>query len=334
MADVAKLAGVSDATVSRALSGEGAKVSQTTLDRVQRAAAELGYQPNNVARNMRAGKARILGLIVSDITNPFFTMLVRGCEDAAAERGYSLVISNTDESADRERASIEVMIAERVAGVMIASTNETLKSLQGLTSVGIPIVAVDRRIDGVRADTVIIDNDSVGHLAASHLIGLGHRRIALVGGPSNVSSHVERENGFFRAMREHSLEVPAEFVQHGNLRSSGGYTATNALLDADELPTAIFSTSNLSTLGVLRSLIEHNVSVPEDMSVVGVDDIPGSELFGPGLTAVIQPTYQMGARAVELVLQRIKDPDRPMAESILAATFETRGSAIANPSGI
>ena len=328
MSDVARLAGVSEATVSRTLANPG-KVAPATRERVESAARELGYRVNHVARNMRSGKARIIGLVVSDLTNPFFTALARSCEDAAAARGYSLIISNTDESPERESSSIEVMAAERVAGVLLASTNRAGDSIDAIRHLGIPVVALDRRIDGITTDTVVVDNFAVGYQAATHLADLGHERIAIIRGPEEVSSLGERFAGFTQGLRERGLALEDRYVIAGDLRSTGGYRAGRELLALPSPPTAVFSANNLATLGLLRAVVELEISVPDDLSIVGVDDIPGSELFRPALSTIRQPTYQLGARAIEALLDRVDEPERPISEIVLAATFEPRGSTAA-----
>lgn len=326
MANVAARAGVSVATVSRALSGDGKGVSRVVLERVVRAAEDLGYHQNNLARNMRAGASRVFGLVISDVGNPFFTAVVRGAEDVAQAHGYSLVLSNTDENPKREAASLDVMAAERAAGVIVATTNEVADSIRKLVAVGIPIVAIDRRIERFPTDAVVVDNDSAAHEAVGHLIQLGHRRIAMVTGPEGVSTGKERSAGYRRALREHRLEQAPELLRHGNFRESGGYENAMALLDLDEPPTAIFSVNNLTTLGVLRALRERGVSLPGGMSLVGFDDIPTGELLDPPLTVVQQPTYQLGARAADLLIRRLEDPTAPIQEVLLPGKLLVRGS--------
>jgi len=326
MANVAARAGVSVATVSRALSGDGKGVSPVVLERVMRAAEDLGYHQNNLGRNMRAGASRVFGLVISDVANPFFTAIVRGAEDVAQRHGYSLVLSNTDENPEREAASLDVMAAERAAGVIVATTNEVEDSIRKLVAVGIPIVAIDRRIERLRTDAVVLDNDSAAHEAVGYLIQLGHRRIAMISGPEGVSTGRERSAGYRRALREHRLEQPPELLRHGNFRESGGYQNAMALLDLEEPPTAIFSVNNLTTLGVLRALRERGLRLPADMSLVGFDDIPTGELLDPPLTVVQQPTYQLGARAAELLIRRLEDPAAPVQEILLAGRLVVRGS--------
>jgi LacI family transcriptional regulator len=326
MADVAARAGVSVATVSRALSGNGRLVSPAVMERVRTAAEELAYHPNNLARNMRAGTSRIFGLVISDVSNPFFTAVARGAEDVAQRHGYSLVLSNTDEDPAREAASLAVMRAERAAGIIIATTNENGDVLRRSLAAGTALVAIDRRIMGMPTDSVAVDNESAAHGAVTHLVRLGHRRIAIVGGPSDADTARERLRGYDRAFREARIPGAPELVKEGNFREAAGLILTRELLDLDDPPTAIFSVNNLTTIGVLRALRERHMRIPEDVSVVGFDDIPAAELLDPPLTVVQQPTYRMGAQAAELLIRRIREPEAPVQEVLLSASLVIRGS--------
>lgn len=326
MADVAARAGVSVATVSRALSGDGRLVSPPVLERVLRAAEELAYHPNNLARNMRSGSSKIFGLVISDIGNPFFTAVARGAEDVAQRHGYSLVLSDTDENPVREAAALRVMAAERAAGVIVATANKNLDALVRLQAVGVPIVAIDRRIAGMATDSVALDNESAAYEAVTHLMRLGHRRIAMVGGPKDATTARERFGGFERAFRDHRIDFPPELFREGNFRESAGLTMTRELLDLAEPPTAIFSVNNLTTIGVLQALRERGVRMPEHMSLVGFDDIPTAELLDPPLTVIQQPTYQIGAHAAELLVRRLQEPTAPVEKVLLAGKLVVRGS--------
>jgi DNA-binding LacI/PurR family transcriptional regulator len=326
MADVAERAGVSVATVSRALSDDPQRVSPLVLRRIIEAAEELEYIPNNLARNMRSGSARILGLIISDIGNPFFTAVARGAEDAAQRHGYSLVLSNTDENPDREAASLSVMAAERAAGVIIATTNENGTALRKFQETGMAIVAIDRHIAGLATDSVVVDNESASYEAVTHLVRLGHRRIAIVGGPSDADTARDRLHGYERALREARVDIEPKLVSRGDFREAAGLTATRELLDLPDPPSAIFAVNNLTTIGVLEALRERGVKVPSEISIVGFDDIPTSELLDPPLTVVQQPTYLVGARAADLLIRRLQEPTAAVREVVLTARLIIRGS--------
>ncbi len=329
MSDVAARAGVSAATVSRALAG--GSVSDRTREVVLQAVGELNYRPNHLARNMRSGSSRIFSLVVSDISNPFFTAIARGAEDVAQRNGYSLAVFNTDEDALREAACLNVVGAERSAGLALASTNQAGEALEHLLRLRIPVVAIDRRVTSATTDVVTVDNSTAAHEAVEHLITLGHHRIAIVGGPESASTAQERQLGYERALRDHRIPIDPELIRHANFRESGGRSETLALLDLPHPPTAIFSVNNLTTLGVLRALRERGVEIPREMSVVAFDDLPIGDLLDPPVTVVQQPTYQIGARAAELLLRRIRDPAAPAQEVLLSARLIIRGSTGSPP---
>lgn len=326
MADVAARAGVSVATVSRALSGDSKQVSNPVLQRIIDAAEELEYIPNNLARNMRSGTTRILGLIISDIGNPFFTAVARGAEDVAQLQGYSLVLSSTDENPEREAASLGVMAAERVAGLIIATTNENGTALRRIHDMGMAVVAIDRHIENLPTDSVVVDNESAAHEAVSHLVKLGHRRIAIVGGPRDADTARERLRGYERALREAKIPLDPALVREGDFREAAGLAMTRDLLDLPIPPSAIFAVNNLTTIGVLGALRERGVVIPSEVSVVGFDDIPTGEILDPPLTVVRQPTYRVGAQAAKMLLRRLREPTAPFKEVVLAASLVVRGS--------
>ena len=326
MADVAARAGVSVATVSRALSGDPKQVSAPALQRIIDAAEELEYIPNNLARNMRSGTARILGLVISDIGNPFFTAVTRGAEDVAQRHGYSLVLSSTDENPEREAASLGVMAAERAAGIIVATTNENGTVLRRVRDMGMAIVAIDRHIIDLPTDSVVVDNESAAHEAVSHLVRLGHRRIAIVGGPSDADTARERQRGYQRALREANIPIGPDLCCRGDFREAAALNMTRDLLDLPDPPTAIFAVNNLTTIGVLGAVRERGLKVPTDISIVGFDDIPTGELLDPPLTVVRQPTYRVGAQAAKLLIRRLRDPSAPVREVVLAASLIVRGS--------
>lgn len=329
MSDVARLARVSVATVSRTLSGDGG--SDSVRRRVFEAVAALDYYPNRLPRNMRSRSSQLIGLIISDVANPFFTAVARGCEDVAQAHKFSMVLFNTDEDPAKERASLEVILAERAAGVILASTGQANDSVRRLITAGIPVVALDRRIPGVQLDAVTVDNASGAYLAVQHLIELGHTRVAMVSGPDRASSIRERQEGYIRALRAHRIPVDEVLIRKGNLRETGGRLATADVLATSDGPTAIFAVNNLTTLGVLHALRAQAIKVPEEMSVIGFDDFPAADLLDPPLTAVAQPTYELGARAAELLIRRIRDSKVQSQEVVLPASLIIRASTSSAP---
>jgi DNA-binding LacI/PurR family transcriptional regulator len=247
LADVALRAGVSTATVSRVLTGK-AHVSEEVRRRVLAAIDELSFRPSRLARSLRSQRSHVLGLIISDIQNPFFTAIVRAIEDVAYQHQYSLVLCNTDEDADKEALYIDLMIAENVAGVVISPTGETA-ACERLADRGIPVVAIDRRVSNIEVDTVVADNRSAAFVLVSHLIADGHRRIGAVVGTPTITTGQERCEGYWRALQAHGIEANPALLRLGPPTMATGYQRTNELLALPQPPTALFLGNNLLTIG-------------------------------------------------------------------------------------
>jgi DNA-binding LacI/PurR family transcriptional regulator len=325
--DVARLARVSTATVSRVLSNKP-HVRENVRERVLQAVKELGYQPSRVARSLRVQTSQIIGLIISDIQNPYFTSLVRAVEDRAYKHDYAIILCNSDENPLKEALYIDLMRAEQVAGVIITPTNEIGSNIQKLLDGNIPVVAVDRRIAGHCIDTVILDN--IG--AARHLVNLlldqGHQRIGAILGSPEITTGRERYQGFELALNQHNIRVRPEYVRTGPPKEYLGYQCTNELLDLPTPPTALFLGNNLLTLGAIRAIHDRKLSIPQDLSLACFDDPDWASLIIPRLMVVEQPTYEMGQAAADLILQRIVDGNRPAQEIVFKPRIYTRESAI------
>lgn len=323
--DVAKLAGVSTATVSRTLSGDGDGVRPETRQRVLEAARALGHEPNRLPMYLKRRAVNTMGFVVNDIGNPFYPAMARGCEDVLRRAGYSLVMASTDGDPERERAVLQEMAAERLAGIILAPSGEPSDILRRMVEHGTPIVSLDRE-PGIRVDRVGVDDDAASYAAVQHLLALGHRRVAVIAGPGTIGAAEERLDGYHRAMRAARLPQDPDLVRRGDLREEGGHRRASELFGLAEPPTALFSVNNLTTIGVLRAAREHGVTMPDQLSLVGFDDIPTGELLEPPLTVVAQPTYQLGAKAAELLLRRIAEPDTAVTEVVLQAPLVIRGS--------
>lgn len=299
MREVALRAGVSPATVSRVLNSS-ASVREPHRARVLAAVAELDYRPNRLARNLRRQRADMIGVVVSDIENPHFTEMVRAVEDAAYRKGYRVLLCNTDESADKQRAYLEVLAQERPLGVIVAPTDPAGDEIAALLDRGIPVVAFDRVVDDPRADAVIANNVEAARLATEHLIAGGHRRIGFVGGPEDLETGAERLQGYREAQAAAGLEP---LVAGGGFRIEGGEAATARLLASR--PTGLVVANNLMTIGALRALRAAGVVVPADVALVAIDDPFWAELTEPPLTTLAQPVRRMADEAVKLLLARI-----------------------------
>lgn len=302
--DVARHAGVSIATVSATIN-RTAYVSPELQDRVRHAIAETGYYPDGIARSLKKRATQTLGLIISDITNPFFTALVRGIEDAANVRGHAVILCNTDERLEKERAYLALLRSRRVDGVIMAPAGAVEDYHRFILDGQTPVVFIDRRIPTVPADAVVVDNVAGARQAVAHLVALGHRRIGAITGLPRISTTLERIQGYRDALGGSGLPSDPELLRDGHSRLEGGYQAGGALLDLPRRPTAIFATNNLMAIGLMRAVAERGLRCPEDLSVACFDDFEWASVFRPRLTTVAQPTYEMGAKAVELLFTRL-----------------------------
>ncbi|AHG93772.1 regulatory protein LacI (plasmid) [Gemmatirosa kalamazoonensis] len=332
--DVGRMAGVSVSTVSRVLTGSSL-VNDATRERVQRAIDALGYQPSRVARRLRKDPARanLIGLVVPDIENPFFADVVRGVEDVAQRHDYMLFLGNADEDARRETHYLELMRAESVDGVIVPASAEAEPLVARLAAAGLPIVCVDRRMPSLAVDTVVADNVRGAAEAVEHLLDVGHRRIGFVGGRPDLSTSRERYEGYQRALAERDVAVDPSLVRFGDSRQESGRRLTRELLAQREPPTAILVGNNLMTLGALEAIHVLRRRIPDDIAVIGYDDMPWALALNPPLTAVRQPGYEMGRCAAELLLKRIEAPARPTTVRTLRPTLVVRESCGARRGG-
>ncbi|HIE47703.1 TPA: LacI family transcriptional regulator [Candidatus Bipolaricaulota bacterium] len=326
--DVAQRAGVSVATVSHVINGTR-KVAPETAARVRRAMEELDYHPNAVARSLRTRKTQAIGVVVSDITNPFFATLVRGAEDAAIEAGYSLIVCNSDETPEKEDLYVRLLWRRRMDGLLIAPVRDGASSaVQELARRQMPFVFIDRKAKGVEADAVLSDNVGGAYLATQHLIERGHKRIGIVLGIPGATTTEERLAGYRRALEEAGVPLAEDLVVWGGYRVAGGRRATAKLLSLSDPPTAIFSTNNLMTVGVLKELFHRKVRIPKDVAVVGFDDLEWAEMANPPLTTVAQQPYEIGHRALALLLEQLsRECESPAREVRIPVVLKLRGSA-------
>lgn len=324
--DVARYAGVSKASVSRVVNGNYG-VSEQLRQRVLSAIGALGYQPDRSARRLRGTTSEILGIIIPDIQNPYFTSVVRGIEDLAYSHHLNVLLCNTDDDPAKQDTYIRVMMAERVAGLILApSFGITRQPLQQLGQLGTPIVLIDRSVGQLRYDTVVVDNFQGAYQGTAHLVSLGFQRIAFVGGDLDLSPGTERLAGYRQALLDHAMTADPALLQIEHFKIESGQRLTRNLLDSPHPPDAIFAASNLLSIGALKTVREAGLRVPEDIAVVGFDDMPwAEELFSP-LTAVTQPTYELGQEAVRILLQRRSDPTAPVRTVTLRTSLTIRES--------
>ncbi len=301
--DVAKRAGVAPITVSRVINNSG-YISEATRERVEAAVKELGYVPNTLARGLRSKRTRTLALVVTDITNPYFTLMARGVEDAAGASNYTVIYCNTDESETKEEKYANILAQRQVDGVLLVPACGNVKTIKFLLSNDIHVVALDRRISGVKIDSVRSDSEDGAYCLAQLLIRLGHQQIAMITGPKDVSTSLDRVAGYKRALVEAGLQGN-EQIYYGTFSEESGYEFTKQAMTQSTKPTAIFGANNFIAIGISKALRDLKVDVPGDVSVVAFDDFPESMLVAPFLTFVEQPAYEMGRIATELLLKRI-----------------------------
>ncbi|GGK76665.1 LacI family transcriptional regulator [Sphaerisporangium melleum] len=302
--DVAAQAGVSVATVSRVLNDNPA-VTEETRQRVYAAMAALNYVPNAVARSLRTEATRTLGLIIGDILNPFFTELARAVEDEARAAGYTVVIGNADERADRQDHYVRALLEQRVDGLLVCPTAEVTPLVEEVVRGGRPLVFLDRVLPGLDVPSVRADGTEAIRELAGHLRDLGHRRVAFISGPGTLSTGRERTTAFLAAADEAGLAVPPEYVRVGDFRTGSGQALTAALLDLPEPPEVIFLGDNLMALGALDEIRERGLRIPDDIGIVSFDDVPWFGHISPPITAISQPTAELGRRAVRVLLDML-----------------------------
>lgn len=324
--DVARLASVSPATVSRVLNHRG-DVDPALAARVRQSVDMLGYRPNVVARNLRRQVAAVWALIISDIENPHFTSLVRGVEDVARATGHSVVLCNADEELDKERAYVDVALAERMAGVLISPASDRMSTIAPLLDKGVPVVTIDRRLQSSPVSAVVVANRAGAQEATAHLLGNGYERVACITGPMRTTTAAQRLSGYRRALTAAGREPRRDLVQVADYKETGGYEATRALLDRDDPPDAIFVANSLMTIGALQCIQDLGVVVPTDLGVVGFDDRPWARLVRPALTTVAQPTYDLGRTAAQLLVDLPRTPGAPVRTVTLPTTLVVRDSS-------
>ena len=334
MKDVATLAGVSLGTVSNVVNSPDL-VSAATRDRVNLAIAKLGWVPNESARQLRAGRSRVVSMVVMDISNPFFTDVLRGVEDWVQGRGFHVQTSNSASRAEREIEQLRVLEQQRVGGVLWAPVSGQSERADALRRRGIPVVLVDRAGDGTGYCSVSVDDVEGGRLATDHLLSLGHSSIAVVGGPGSLQQVRDRRLGADIARAQHGGSASLLILSTASMESGAGVTAADqlvALPDA-ERPTAVFATNDLLAIGLLQGFVTHGLRVPEDVAIVGYDDISFAASAAVPLSSVRQPRADLGRRAAELLFEEMEavDHDAPHEHQSVRFTPELvvrRSSAV------
>ncbi len=330
--DVARRAGVSISTVSRIINGKLDGAGEETRERVLRAMRELGYEPNYIARSMITKRTGTMGLIIPDIANPFFPEMARGVEDTANVTGMSVFLCNTDGNLEKERRAVTFLSQRSVDGFIATTPNreEDNSVFEKLYRKGIPVVFVERYTEGPsEIPGVYFENEEGARLAARHLIESGHRQIACLTGPLSTTNARQRLKGFLAECAKAGFEPPQEWILTGDYKIEGGYQAAKKLLDAHRGKfTAIFACNDLMAIGALRAAKEAGVKVPQDLALVGFDDITLAGMVEPALTSVEIPGYALGAKAAEMLIALIQGEQLPSNSHFFAPKLVVRESSL------
>jgi DNA-binding LacI/PurR family transcriptional regulator len=327
--DVARRAGVSSATVSRVLSGNES-VDANLRDRVMTAVHELNYRPNKVARSLRVQKSTTIGLVIPDIQNPFYLSIVRAVEDVAYEAHYRIFLCNSDEDIEKEALYLNQLVDENIAGVILSPAREENTMIANQIrrfAESTPVVVLDRQLRGVALDTVLTNNQEAAYGLVSHLISNGHRSIGAILGVSDITTGRERLDGYIRALSDHGISLVPERIIQVIPKEGNGYTAARQLLSLSEPPTALFTGNCELTAGALRAIRDLDLNVPYDIALAGFDDMQWNVIVQPGITAVAQPTYELGRMAANLLMERIENPSLPIREVVLKSKLVVRESS-------
>ncbi len=310
MRDVAQRAGVSISTVSHVVNNSRA-VSIDARHRVLQAMDELGYKPNALARSLRRQKTTSIGLIVPDSANPFFAEVARGIEDASFDQNYSVILCNSDGNLAKQAIYTDLLIERQVAGILFVAAGVSTELVDDLRRRRVPLVVIDREVPGVSVDTVLTNHYQGGFLATQHLIDLGHRRIACISAGSELSPSSERVTGYKDALKKNRFAFDQSLVVHGDFQYESGYRAAQQILQRDFPPTAVFACNDLMAVGCISAITERGLRVPEQISVVGFDDVKLASYSNPPLTTISQPKHEIGQLATEILLARMQDLDAP-----------------------
>jgi LacI family transcriptional regulator len=325
MKDVAKIAGVSIQTVSAVINGKLGITPETTA-RVNEAIQQLGYRPYSVARSLRTGQTRTLALILTDINNPSFSTIAIAAEDIAHSFGYNLVLYNTHDDPEREASYVRSVSERWMDGVIFVATGDHMTSLDYLNAARIPTVAIDRIPMGYSGPSVTMNNYKVGTLAARHLVELGHRCIAHISGPSRLLLARDRTAGFLAELDRSGVTPGLCAAAEGNWLCQSGYTAMQEVLRGSARPTAVFAANDRMAIGAMAAIAEAGLRVPDDISIIGVDDIEVSAYQNPPLTTLRQSFPEMASQCVHLLIDIVEEKEPKQTQVVMEPEFIQRAS--------
>jgi DNA-binding LacI/PurR family transcriptional regulator len=327
MNDVALKAGVSIATVSRVINGSSS-LNEETRSKVLKAIKELNYQPSRVAKRLRSKttSGNLIGILIPDIQNPFYVDVLRGVEDIAYKNNYALIMCNFGQDEKKEKLYLDILMSEAVDGLLAAPAREDDPEVTRLVEQGLPIVCVDRGLKNVEVDVVMVNNQKGAFQAVDYLAKAGYKRIAYISGHPVIPSSRLREKGYMEALEMNGIALNPDLIKYGDSKYESGVILCEELLNQPDPPDAIFTGNNLITLGALETIHRRGCKIPEEVAIIGFDDMFWSNSLFPPLSAVRQPAFEIGKRAAELLIQRIKDPGRTCIQMILNPELMIRSS--------
>lgn len=312
--DVAKKARVSKTSVSRYLNGQNTgHMSEETKQRIIKAIEELDYQPNSIARSLKQKSTNVIGLVVNDMSNLFFLEIIRGIETELKNSGYNLLVCNSDTNVEMELECLKMLEKRQIDGVILIGMNMPVSHIEKIKT-NFPIVLMEREPGKTNLDSVRIDNRVGAYAAVKHLIERGHKDIAHITGPNISTMAVERKESYVQCLEEHGLEVCPQYIVSGNYKLESGYAGMQSLMVLEKKPTAVFCANDYMAMGALRFLMEHDYKVPQDVALVGYDDIMVSKMVTPPLTTVRQPVWELAGMAARLLIDRIENKDSSKSE--------------------
>jgi DNA-binding LacI/PurR family transcriptional regulator len=327
MRQIAERAKVSIGTVSHVIN-ETAAVRPKLRERVLEVIRSMGYQPSALAQGLRKNRTNMLGMVIPDITNPFFPSVVRGVEDVAYKRSFRVILCNADNDPAKEASYVSELRSYRISGLLIipAGGADIVDHLKAYASASVPVVCIDRVPDGWKGDAVLVANTEGAYQATRYLIQMGHKRLAVISGPLGLTNSAERLQGFTCALNEAGIAIEPEFVQESRFDTVSGYQAALRLLRMLPRPTAIFACNDLMAFGVLQAARELGLRCPEDISIAGFDSLEFTKFTDPSLTSVYQPGYQLGATAARLLLERVDGLRSAPKKVVLPTDLKKRNS--------
>jgi LacI family transcriptional regulator len=320
--DIAQKLDISASKVSRALSNHP-DISSETKARVKRIAQQLQYRPNIIAQSLKSKSTRTIGVLVPEIENHFFSAAISGIEEVAYQSGYNIMVCRSNEDYEREKLNLNAFLSNRVAGIIASISQNTIDGshFQNVINSGVPLVFFDRVIESLDSCKVVINDRESAYNAVEYLIKTGYKKIGHLCGKEGINISVHRLKGFREAMVDHGLEISEDWIVRGGFHSEDGYDSMEKLLDLDETPEAIFAVNDPVAIGAIKKIREVGLSIPGDIAIIGFSDNPICEVITPNLTTVHQPSYQMGKKSAELILESIQRKEKPLSSKTI--TLET-----------